>query len=156
MTKRRHQCFAHSRAASVCSDTAPGDKVEIAYLRDGKERTASIILETLKDEKTAKADIGAKDGTPVLGVELAPAKQVKGSSDHGVAVVSVDPDSAAANMGLSQGDVIVEVGGKTVSQPGEVKAGIVAAKHDGKKAVLMKIETAEGNTRFVAFAFPSA
>jgi serine protease Do len=134
----------------------PGDKVEISYLRDGKDQTASITLQPQKDEKTANADPGTKDGVPVLGVELAPAKKVKASSAHGVAVVSVDPNSAAANMGLSEGDVIVEVAGKTVSEPGEVKAGIAAAKQDGKKVVLMKIENAEGNSHFVAFAFPQA
>jgi len=58
----------------------------------------------------------------------------------------------AAEMCLAQGDLIVEVGGKPASQPADVKAGISAAK----KAVLMKIETAEGASRFVAFAFPKA
>ena len=57
-----------------------------------------------------------------------------------------------AGMGLAQGDVIVEVAGKPVSQPANVKAGISAAK----KAVLMKIETAEGASRFLAFALPKA
>jgi serine protease Do len=42
-----------------------------------------------------------------------------------------------------------------VSQPSEVKADIAAAKLDGKKAVLMKIKTAQGD-RFVAFEFPKA
>ncbi len=134
----------------------PGDNAEISFLRDGKERTADITLGSRKEEKSAKADGRANDGAPVLGVQLAPAKEVSGAGDHGVAVVSVDPNGAAASMGLSEGDVIVEVAGKSVSQPGEVKVGIAAAKQDGKKAVLMKIETADGGSRFVAFAFPKA
>jgi serine protease Do len=134
----------------------PGDKAEVSYLRDGKAQTANITLAEQKEPKSAKADTGSKDDAPVLGVELAPAKQGKGASDHGVAVVSVDPNGAAASMGLTEGDVIVEVAGRSVSLPGDVKAGIAAAKQDGKKAVLLKIETAEGGSRFVAFAFPKA
>ena len=59
-------------------------------------------------------------------------------------------------MGLTEGDIILEVAGKPVSQPAEVKAGIASAKQDGKKAVLMKVQTADGGARFVAFAFPKA
>jgi serine protease Do len=59
-------------------------------------------------------------------------------------------------LGLSEGDVIVEVSGKPVSQPGDVRTGIAVAKQDGKKAVLLKIETADGGSHFVAFALPKA
>jgi serine protease Do len=134
----------------------PGDRAEIAYLREGKEQTANVTLASQKNEKTAKADPSEKDGAPVLGVQLAPAKEVSGAGDKGVAIVKVDPDSAAASMGLTEGDIILEVAGKPVSQPAEVKAGIASAKQDGKKAVLMKLQTADGSARFVAFAFPKA
>ena len=133
----------------------PGDKAEITYVRNGKEKTASVTLAPQTNEKTAKADMSGKDGAPTLGVQLAPAKEVSGAA-KGVAIVKVDPDSAAATMGLSEGDIILEVAGKPVSQPAEVKAGIVSAKQDGKKAVLMKVQTADGGARFVAFAFPKA
>jgi serine protease Do len=134
----------------------PGDRAEIAYLRDGKEQTANVTLASQTNEKTAKAESSEKDGAPTLGVQLAPAREVSGAGDKGVAIVKVDPDSAAASMGLSEGDIILEVAGKPVSQPAEVKAGIVSAKQDGKKAVLMKVQTADGGARFVAFAFPKA
>ena len=90
-----------------------------------------------------------------LGVRLAPAAQVAGAGDQGVAIVNVDPDGLAATKGLAEGDVILNVSGKPVSQPSEVKSEIAAAKQDGKKAVLMKIKTAQGE-RFVAFEFPKA
>jgi serine protease Do len=134
----------------------PGDKAEISYLRDGKLHTAIITLDAQKNEKTVKSEAGSKDDAPILGVELASAGQVKGASDHGVIVLSVAPNGAAARMGLSEGDVIVEVSGKTVSQPSDVRAGIATAKRDGKKAVLLKIETEDGRSHFAAFAFPKA
>ena len=74
---------------------------------------------------------------------------------HGVAIVNVDPDGLAASKGLASGDVIMEVAGKPVSTPSEVKAGIAKAKQDGKKSVLMLVKTADAS-RFVAFEFPKA
>jgi serine protease Do len=133
----------------------PGDKVEISYLRDGAEKTVSLTLASQKDERTAKADASQNDGAPLLGVQLAPAKPVAGAGDQGVVIVNVDPNGLAASKGLSDGDVILEVSGKTVSQPDEVTADIAAAKHDGRKAVLMRVKTADGS-RFVAFEFPKA
>ena len=133
----------------------PGDKVELSFLRDGAEKTVSLTLGSQKNEQTAKADNAQNDGAPLLGVQLAPAKQVAGAGDQGVVIVNVNPNGLAASKGLSDGDVILEVSGKTVSQPDEVKADIAAAKHDGRKAVLMKIKTADGS-RFVAFELPKA
>ena len=133
----------------------PGDKVEISYLRDGSEKTVSLTLASQKNEQTAKADDSQSNPAPLLGVELAPAKQVVGAGDQGVVIVNVDPNGMAAGKGLSSGDVILDVSGKMVSQPDEVKADIAAARQDGRKAVLMRIKTAEGS-RFVAFELPKA
>jgi serine protease Do len=134
----------------------PGDKAEISYLRVGKLHTANITLDAQRNEKTAKSEVGSKDDAPILGVELAPAAQVKGAGDHGVVVLGVDPNGVAARLSLSEGDVIVEVSGKPVSQPGDVRTAIAVAKQDGKKAVLLKIETADGGSHFVAFALRKA
>ncbi len=132
----------------------PGDKADLLYLRDGEEKTASVTLAGQKSEQTAKADNDQNAGALLLGVELAPAKQV-GAGDAGVAVVKVDPNGAAASKGVSAGDVILEVSGKPVTRPSDVKADIAAAKQDGRKAVLMKIRTADGS-QFIAFELPKA
>ena len=52
--------------------------------------------------------------------------------------------------GISEGDVILDVGGRAVSTPADVAAGIKAARDDGKKAVLMRVKSGKGQTRFVA------
>ena len=130
----------------------PGEKVELTYLRDGAEKTADITLGSLNSEQTAKADDApTTDSALKLGVQLAPAND----GQHGVAIVNVDPDGLAASKGLASGDVIMEVAGKPVSTPSEVKAGIAKAKQDGKKSVLMLVKTADAS-RFVAFEFPKA
>ena len=134
----------------------PGDKVELTYLRDGAERTAAITLGSMKNEQTAKADNAQQSESMLkLGVELAPASSTAGAGEKGVAIVNVDPDGVAASKGLQSGDVILEVAGKPVSKPSEVKADIAAAKQEGKKAVMMLIRTADAS-RFVAFEFPKA
>ena len=65
------------------------------------------------------------------------------------------PTARRLQKGLSDGDVILQVAGKDVSNPGDVRADIAAARQGGRKAVLMKIKTAQGE-RFIAFAFPNA
>jgi serine protease Do len=129
----------------------PGAKAEITYLRDGKERTATVALASQPGEKEAKAAPSrSDDGLPRLGLELAPARE-----GEGVAVAAVDPDGPAAQKGVKEGDVILEVGGQAVSKPADVKAGLEAAHKAGKAAVLLRVKSKEG-TRFVAIAMPKA
>jgi len=137
----------------------PGAAIELTYMRDGAEKTAQAKLGDQKNETTAKADDAkeSKDqATPMLGIKLAPASEVAGSGDKGVAIVNVDPDGAAAEQGLAAGQVILDVAGKPVSTPQDVKSEVANAKSQGKKSVLMRIQTADGASRFVAVPFPKA
>jgi serine protease Do len=70
-------------------------------------------------------------------------------------VTAVDPDGTAAEHGVKTGDVILNVGGKPVSNVGDVRAALRDAKADGKHSVLMQVKTADA-TRFVAVPFASA
>jgi serine protease Do len=133
----------------------PGEKIDLSYWRDGAEKTANIALTRQKPEMTASAQTNQDSETPKLGLQLAPAPEVKGPDQKGVAIVGVDPASAAAQKGLTAGDVILDVAGKPVSSPSDVRSQIASAKQEGKKAVLMRVQTANGD-RFVAFAFPKA
>jgi serine protease Do len=133
----------------------PGDKVELTYLRDGADKTAQVTLADQKNEKVAQAGGSQKQQGAQLGIQIAPAKDVAGAGDKGVAIVGVDPNGAAAEQGLAAGNVILDVAGKPVSTPEDVKSGIESAKSQGKKAVMMRIQTADG-ARFVAVPFPKA
>jgi serine protease Do len=125
----------------------PGTRIELGYVRDGKPQTASVELGVLPNDKAARSDTFESSG-PQLGLRLAP-------SDEGVEVVAVDPSGPAAAKGLEAGDVILEVGGQTVSKPADVRTGLEIAKKEGKKAVLFRVRSREG-TRFVAIAMPQA
>jgi serine protease Do len=135
----------------------PGAKVQLTYMRDGAEKTVDVTLAPQKNETEAKADNAngqGNDATPALGLQLAPAGQ-PGAGDKGVAIAGVDPNGAAAEQGLTAGDVILDVAGKPVSTPQDVKSEVASARSQGKKAVLMRIQTAEGD-RYVAVPFPKA
>jgi serine protease Do len=130
----------------------PNDTVKLDIIRDGKQQTINVKLAELPNEKSAKADSEDVRSGATFGLQLAPAKDV-GAGNTGVAVVSVDPAGLGADQGIREGDVILEVAGKPVSDPGQVKAALNEARKDGSKAILMRLKSGD-SSRFVALAFP--
>ena len=137
----------------------PGDKVELTFMRDGVEKTTEATLaehtSSTAAVKAENADTAQNEAAPALGVTLARANEIAGAGDKGVAIVGVDPDGTAAAEGLTAGDVILDVAGKPVSTPEDVTSGFASARSQGKKAVLMRVQTADG-ARYVAVPFPEA
>jgi serine protease Do len=66
-----------------------------------------------------------------------------------VVVTGVDPTGLAADQGVELGDVILEVGGKSVKSPDEIQGSVRDARRDGKQTVLLRLKSGE-TTRFVA------
>jgi serine protease Do len=135
----------------------PNSNARLTVLRDGREKSITIKLGTFPtSEKLAAMEGGGRDGNDFqpmkeLGLTLAPAKDVQGAGEDGVAVTEVDPSSEAADKGLKAGDVILDVGGKSVSHPSDVSDGIRKAKAKGRKAVLMQVRS-NRRTRYVALS----
>jgi serine protease Do len=134
---------------------APGANVKLSVWRKGEEKTLSLVLGELPKEREARASIPEEpnsNGTtevPRLGLTLAPAANVTGSGAEGVVVTEIDPNGAASDQGLQTGDVILEVAGKKVAQPADVRAAINDAQKDGKRTVLMRVKSGDA-TKFVA------
>jgi serine protease Do len=131
----------------------PGDSVKVGILRDDKERTLTLKLAPLPGEKTVKVDKDNGKSAGTFGLQLTPATDVAGAGKEGVVVTGVDPNGLGAEQGVRQGDVILEIAGKPVSEPAQVKAAIDEARKDGRKAVLVRLKSGE-DSRFVALAFP--
>ncbi len=64
-------------------------------------------------------------------------------------ITAVDPDGPGAEHGLKSGDVILDVGGKSVANVSDLRNALSTAKSDGKHDVLIRVKTAD-NTHFVA------
>jgi serine protease Do len=134
---------------------APGSSVKLGVLHNGSERTVTLTLGTLPDERQANAGPqGTDKETPRLGLTLAPAGTV-GAGNQGVAVTAVDPNGPAAERGMQSGDVILDVAGKAVSNPSDVSKEIADLNKAGKHTVLMRVKSGNG-TRFVAIPFGNA
>jgi serine protease Do len=129
---------------------APGTSVKLTVARKGEVKSIDLTLGKMPNQQQAKTDTGSStEGSPRLGLSLAPAKEVAGSGDHGVAVVGVDPNGPAAERGIKTGDVILDVGGNGVANAADVRKALSEARTAGKTAVLMRVKTAEA-VRFVA------
>ena len=131
---------------------APGSSVKLDVLHKGETKTLTVALGEMPNDRQANAGGSpsqAAAGTPHLGLRLAPAGDVEGSGDKGVVVTAVDPQGPAAEHGMQTGDVILAVGGKAVSNPGDVRSALTAAASSGKHSILMQVKTADA-TRFIA------
>lgn len=144
--------------ARTIGGLAPGNAVKLNVLHKGQDKTVNLTLGQLPNSLEAKADTdnnsdkgNSSRGTdvPKLGLTVAPANSVAGAGKEGVVVTEVDPKSAAAERGFKEGDVILEVAGKTVGTAGEVRDAITAARNDNKNSVLMRVKSG-GSSRFVA------
>src|SRR6266852_2715969 len=121
------------------SSLAPGASVKLGELP--KERQARASTE---DREVPGSDL------PRLGLSLAP-----GTGGQGVVVTAVDPDGAAAAHGFKTGDVILDVGGRAVNAPADVRKAMNDAKSAGRRTVLMRVKSEQG-TRFVAIPLGNA
>ena len=79
-----------------------------------------------------------------LGITVGPTDDGKG-----VQILSVDPNSAAADAGIKQGDRIAAVNNKDVSSGKDITSQLDAAKKEGRTKALFQVETDNGS-RFVA------
>src|SRR5262245_6494994 len=137
---------------------APGAKIKVTLLRNGETKTLTMALGKMPNEQQAKADVqddSSASGSSRLGLNLAPAKEVAGSGDQGVAVVGVDPNGPAAERGFKTGDVILEAGGKAVTNAADVRKALNDARAAGKSTILMRVKTADA-MRFVALPIKKA
>jgi len=138
------------------SAMAPGTSIKLGMIRSGREETLTLTLGELPKERQARA--GAEERreqpssseVPKLGLSLAPAR----NGGEGVVVTQVDPNGSASDR-FQTGDVILDVNGKAVSSPADVRKAVADAQSSGRKSVLMRVKSGQG-TRFVAVPLGNA
>src|SRR5579885_2802184 len=118
------------------SAMAPGTSVKLGIIRSGREDTLTLTLGELPKERQARVDTEDRPSSrsvdiPKLGLSLAPSR-----NGEGVMVTQVDPNGSASDQ-FQSGDVILDVNGKAVSTPADVRRAVSEAQSDGKRSVLM-------------------
>lgn len=145
----------------MVAQTAPGSKVTLKIVRDGKEQTLSAKLGELPAEGLARSGgwswPGRRGGGEALrGVDLGnPDARTRRQFDlplevRGAVVLSVAPDSPAAGV-LQPGDVIVEINRQSVANADE--AFEAAQKARGQRLLLRVWR--DGVMRFVVLESPA-
>jgi len=142
--------------AKRISALPPGTSVKLGVISQGTEKTVTVTLGELPQEQrqASRSNNESREGSgatdlPRLGLSLAPAGKVDGAGGEGVVVTQVDPDGPAAAHGFRTGDVILDVGGKRVASPEEVRKAFADARSSGKRTILLRLKSGAG-TRFVA------
>ena len=148
-----------SRAVAI---TKAGTSQPIQVFRDGQMTTIDTTIALSKDEPEKLAKGEQTESSPnQLGLRLAPldakARQSLdiAESVHGVVVVAVDPNGAAAEQGLQAGDVIERVDNKPVRKPADVGHAVQELGKSGRKSVALLINR-QGTEEFVAVNLASS
>ena len=113
----------------------PGDRVMVAYLRNGKEATATVTLRDQKGGTSArtKADLSV---TEKIGAEFKPLDE-RFKTDYGlnsgVIATNVTEGSEIAKIGIVDNYIVVEINGKPVNSQKDVEK--ILDKYSGNVSV---------------------
>jgi serine protease Do len=138
---------------------APGASIKLGVLHEGEEKTVAVTLAEppATKEALARQARNAQPGTAPpadLGLKLAPIMESAGAETgtvarHGVIVIGIDPNGRAADLGVEVGDIIIEVGGKPVQTPDDIRNALDEARDAGRHGTLMRLKSGDA-MRFVA------
>jgi serine protease Do len=144
----------------IVAQTPIGKTAEVEALRKGQKKSFQVVVGRLtEDETTAEDSKSSKEKTPerpMIGLKLAPLtdelRQKYGldAKVKGVLVTEVDPQSPAALKGIKAGDVIVEAAQDQVGSVEDFAKSVEKVRKSGRKTVLLRLEDAKGELRFVA------
>jgi serine protease Do len=139
---------------AMVASTSVGEKAKLVMIRDGKKQNITVEIGKLEDEEVVVAD--AETGTSKkLGLtvqELTPklAESLRIEETQGLIVSDITPGSAAAEVGILRGDIILEINREKVENVAQYKKALQAAQE--KKSILLLIKRGQ-NTRFVVIDF---
>jgi S1-C subfamily serine protease len=122
------------------ADAQPGSNATVGIVRDGADKTVTVKLDEAEVSRRAARDdaepAAADKGTLGIAVER---------GQKGLVVTDVNPDGRAADAGLKEGDVILEVNRQAVQSVDELRT---AVRKTTDRPVLLLVER-DGHTVFV-------
>lgn len=153
------------RLPRIVAEKQIGEKISLEFLRSGKTMTTTATLGELDGnedseelEKEAKPQqkkpMAKTDVKNLIGIEMAEmtaelAKRYSLSTDKGLLVTSVSPDSGAAEQGIAEGMIIVKANNQPVTKISDLEAIVSSARKAGRGSVLLLVMGGE-ETRFIA------
>ena len=143
----------------LVAETAPDTGAKMKIWRSGKTLELQATLGELpNNEQVASTTDGREQDesarADALGMHLAPlSSQLRrelhtGKDVQGVVITRVDPASAAADVGLSEGDVVLAIDQQPVKTPQEAAAKLKEAAASPKKSALLLLNR-HGTTQYV-------
>lgn len=134
--------------------TKVGQTVKATVLRDKQTVPVTLTIAELKDEevvatnpKPGRLGVTVQDLTPQLAESLGI------EANSGVVITMVQPQSAAAEVGLRRGDVILEINRKRIANASEFQQIVNQAKAGENLLLLLR---RGGNNLFLALKAPGA
>ena len=130
------------------SQTAPGTKLALSVLRDGKTENVTVTTTTAPNQRHSRGnessalpgneeDTGVLNGVAVADLDPATRQQYNVPPRiRGALITDVASDSASARAGLQPGDVILEINHKAI---GAADEAIKFSEDDSNKKTLLKL-----------------
>ena len=143
----------------IVAETPIGHAVPVVLWRDGREQTVDATVGELPDDVTLASVTPGQPAKPPgekptdiagLGFSLgaitseAREKYSLGPDQKGVLITDVSPNGPAGERGVKPGDVVLEVQQQQVASAADVQAKIDAVRKQGRKSVLMLVQSQDG------------
>ena len=139
----------HELPAAVAA-TAPGRKVDVRVVRDGKELVLPVTIAEMEAEPGKRAggpDLSKGLGLTVQDITPELAQRFEIENTKGVLVTNVEGGSPAEEAGFQEGDIVRQINRQPVSSGADF--GKLLKKHKGDKTVLFLVERG-GARMFIA------
>ena len=144
-----------SNLRNIVSLMPPGTNTKVVVFRNGAKKILDVVLQELQEEKPITAR--TTSGSAILGLEVKEInKALKNKyniedNDGSLIIVSVDPNSEAADKGLTEGDIIKRVGTQQVKSLKQFKKKEKASRKKG--SLLLLIKKSNGSSLFVTLNY---
>ena len=95
----------------IVASTRINKTVQVEVIRKGKNKTFTVIVEELEDKAVSESGVEKKTNLGMMVEELTPqlARELRLPDTSGLVVLQVERNTPAAEAGLSQGDIILEI-----------------------------------------------
>lgn len=143
----------------IVGNSPVGKEVPVSVLRDGDMEELTVVLGRRETSEAVAFPASTEpeeeaEQSQILGLtlsEITPelTDQYSLSTDEGLVITAIDPESEGASKGLLEGDVITEAGQQVVGTVAALEERITAATEAGRKSILLLVRRG-GDPRFVA------